>query len=699
MADTGPCILSLTDKSSPITTATVSLAGVSFSDVQSDNKNVYFSCSDPAKKGQAVVQSLSLQQDAPQPVTLSDQAHNVRSAVHEYGGGAFCVGPGGVGVIYTDFPSHTIYWKKSGSEQQQPAVQVFPAANTTSPCRMANFFVAEVANESFLIAVMEDHTDPAPDKVVNSLVRLSLDGSGKTQTLAKGKDFYASSSLCLETHRLAFVAWNHPNMPWDRTTAYVLQLDATSLLPTDDDEAASKPEAVHGHDAGGGLVSVYAPQWYKGHLYFLSDQTGYYNLYRWKSGTESQALYPQEADFSEGKCGWSLGCRCYTFLENGMLAAVYVPPKTDSADVQDGSRIVLLNTADLSVQEYGRSCLPPMSIDSLTACGSTLYFLGGSTTSPRGLWCWERPGDTSCVAKQVLSSMKSVDNLALLLQFFSEPVAIQFPSDCGVGHAYGYFYPPCNLSKNLPASFLPPLLVKAHGGPTARTSTTFRLDVQFWTSRGFAVLDVDYGGSTGYGKDYQQSLQGKWGLVDVDDVAKGAQYCVDEGWVNPDWLSIDGRSAGGYTTLAALAFQDIFQAGASLYGIGDLSALYTGTHKFESRYMDGLIGPYPDEKATYDERCPINFTGQLNCPVILLQGDEDKVVPPDQAETMFSVLTDKGLPSALVIYKGEQHGFRKSENISHALLSEYYFFCETFGIKPQAEKGFAGVAIGQRLEV
>jgi dipeptidyl aminopeptidase/acylaminoacyl peptidase len=223
--------------------------------------------------------------------------------------------------------------------------------------------------------------------------------------------------------------------------------------------------------------------------------------------------------------------------------------------------------------------------------------------------------------------------------------------------------------------------------------------LQFWTSRGFAILDVDYGGSTGYGKDYLKSLQGKWGIVDVNDVCNGAKFCVDQGWVNGKWLCIDGGSAGGYTTLAALTFTNVMAAGASLYGVADLSALAADTHKFESRYLDGLVGPYPEQKAIYDERCPLNFTDQLNCPVLLLQGDEDKIVPPNQAEIMFDALIAKGIPSTLVMYKGEQHGFRKASNIRHALNSEYHFFCQVFGIEPQLEEGFDGIKMGERLDI
>jgi len=242
----------------------------------------------------------------------------------------------------------------------------------------------------------------------------------------------------------------------------------------------------------------------------------------------------------------------------------------------------------------------------------------------------------------------------------------------------------------------PPLLVKTHGGPTARTSTTFRLDIQFWTSRGFAVLDVDYGGSTGYGKEYRQSLRHKWGIVDVNDASLGAKFCVEKGWVNPEWLCIDGRSAGGYTTLAALTFRDEFSAGASMCGISNLVTLCEHTHKFESRYTDTLVGPYPEGVDIYNERAPIMHTDGLSCPVILLQGTNDKVVPPDQAELMFDALDNKGIGTTLVLYEGEGHKLQKSENSSHALNSEYSFFCQIFGFEAEdVEK----IPIGEKIKV
>jgi dipeptidyl aminopeptidase/acylaminoacyl peptidase len=679
----------LAEKPSPITTELVALAGHSFSDVQSDaggggggGGRVYFACRDPSKQGRATVQSVSSSSsaaDEDSPVVVhTTESHNVRSAVHEYGGGAFCVGPGGEGVIYTNFPDHTVHWAMSADQEEVPR-RIFPAAGeeaTKSPCRFANFSVNEIRGETVLLAVQEDHTDPSPARVVNSVVTISLDGRGTIQMLASGNDFYSYPCYDSTKERLAFVTWNHPNMPWDSNALCVVP-DMVSGDVTLIEEGSS----------------VYAPQWHGEKLYYLSNKTGWYNLYCWNFDGP-QPLLKMDADFSESSCGWILGINCFTFLEDGTLAATYAP--RDGEKPKDiGSKVVLISTKDNSiVGTFGRTCLPPTSIGSLTACGNTLYFLGGSTNAPTGLWRWERPGDESCIATEVLSSMKGKD-LTPIQKYLSRPKQIRFPStSVGLGFAYGYYYPPSQE-----VCVTPPLLVKAHGGPTARTSTTFRLDIQFWTSRGFAVLDVDYGGSTGYGRDYQQSLRGKWGLLDVADVCSGAEYCVKQGWINENFICIDGGSAGGYTTLAALAFKDVFRAGASKYGIGDLTALARETHKFESRYLDGLIAPYPKGKAVYDERCPLNYVDKMSCPTILLQGDEDKVVPPDQAETMFQALTSKGLAAALVMYKGEQHGFRNAKNISHALLSEYFFFCETFGLEPQPEEDFEGVKPGTRIVI
>jgi len=300
---------------------------------------------------------------------------------------------------------------------------------------------------------------------------------------------------------------------------------------------------------------------------------------------------------------------------------------------------------------------------------------------PSGVYSWRglasgpAPAEAPPAAAQLLACSSSS---RVPEGYVSTPRPVEFPSPLGT--AYGYYYPPCHPTATSDEA-APPLLVKAHGGPTACTSPGFNPGIQFFTSRGFAVLDVDYGGSTGYGREYRRRLNGQWGIVDIDDVCAGAQYLVAEGLADPERLAIDGGSAGGFTTLGALAFKDVFTAGCSLYGVADLGVLAADTHKFESRYCDGLIGKYPEEKDTYDARAPINAIDQLSCPILLLQGDEDKIVPPNQAEMMHAALLQKGLPTALKMYIGEQHGFRKSENIEDALNSELYFFSRVFGFE------------------
>jgi len=313
-----------------------------------------------------------------------------------------------------------------------------------------------------------------------------------------------------------------------------------------------------------------------------------------------------------------------------------------------------------------------------------LYFLGGSPSTPGSVYAWTIPTTTTKkgapAAVQPAMVLACSSTLTFPDSVISIPQQIEFPTTLG-NTAFGYYYPPKNGAfqcSTEPAG--PPLLVKAHGGPTGATSTMLRAGIQYWTSRGFAILDVDYGGSTGYGRAYRRRLRKNWGIVDIDDVCNGAQYLVQEGFADPNRLCIDGGSAGGYTTLAALAFRDVFKAGCSLYGVADLSALASDTHKFESRYLDGLVGTYPEEAQIYQERAPIEHLEQFSCPILLLQGDEDKIVPPNQAEMMYAALKKKNIPTCLKIYQGEQHGFRKAANVEDAIDSELSFYGKVFGI-------------------
>jgi len=690
---------------SPITADTVALAGVSFSELRSsctkarneEGAVLYYCERDPANAGKTNIQALIMKENNQNKTTVSlssSSDSNVRSAVHEYGGGAYCCLADG-SVLYTDFPSHDLY-------QTDVTTKHFKKIHVQrTNCRFADFVPMTNTgnNPTIVICIMEDHTDPAPANVQNSIVALNLE-TGTVTTVASGHDFYAcpqlttTSSTTTSTTKLAYIAWDHPNMPWDTTFLYIQSLDMDGLpqgapMKVDQDSPCSKCEPrwcpssfsnnnSNNHDDDSTLV-------------FLSDVSGWYNFYEVQNdATNITPLHPKEADFCSGSQGWILGLSPYIVLKNHTIVACY-------NNGEDGDRLVCIPTLHNSshvIQEFGREYIPPTSLSCLCATDdSMIYFVGGSITEPPAIWSWDGHG----VATKVVDSIRdSTIHLKELQSVMSEPRLIQFPSQGGVGYAFGYYYPPTNRN-NDETQLLPPLLVKAHGGPTSQTSTTFRLVIQFWTSRGFAVLDVDYGGSTGYGKEFRQSLQGKWGIVDVNDVCAGANYCVQQGWVNPQWLCIDGSSAGGYTTLAALTFENVFSAGASLYGVSDLSALAEDTHKFESRYLDGLVGKYPQDKAVFEERCPILFTEKLNCPILLLQGTEDKIVPPNQAERMFEALKEKGLSTSLVLYKGEQHGFRKKENIRHSLNAEYSFFCQVFGIEP--EEGTEQIAIGERIEL
>jgi dipeptidyl aminopeptidase/acylaminoacyl peptidase len=641
----------LTTGKSPITVDTVALAGGSFSQLRSNGQEVFFVSKDLSNGGNEAIQSLS--------TTYTTQQANVRSAVHEYGGGAYCILKNG-SVLYTDFPSHVLY--QSSSSDEGPKTILLEQQN----CRFADF---SAVTDTKVVCIMEDHTDPSPTNVQNSIVMMDLE-TGKVDVVASGRDFYSCPQVNADATKIAFIAWDHPNMPWDTAMLYIQQLN-DGLLPTGDPLAVDQ----------GSPCSMCEPRWSGERLLFLSDVTGWSNLYEFFDGGITPK-YPKDADFCSASQGWILGQTPYVVQSDGTIVASY----SDA----DGAKVVVLPPLGGAVQEFGRDHIPPTSLSSLCATDdSRIYFVGGSTTEPSALYCWDGQG----VAQKVKASM-DVD-LTEIQAAMSKPQLIQYPSTGGVGYAYGYYYPPSRFTAG--SDVKPPLLVKAHGGPTSQTSTTFRLLIHFWTSRGFAVLDVDYGGSTGKGAAYRKSLQGKWGIVDVNDVCAGAEYCVQQGWVHPEWLCIDGSSAGGYTTLAALTFRDTFSAGASLYGISDLTALAKDTHKFESRYLDGLVGKYPEDQAIFDERCPILFTDKLSCPILLLQGMEDKVVPPNQAEGMFHALKEKGLLTSLVMYKGEQHGFRKKKNIQHALNSEYSFFCQVFGIEP--EEGTEEIAIGERMEM
>ena len=620
-----------------IVTGTIGLGGIAL-----DGDDVYWTEGRPAEAGRnAIVRRNSDGKTA--DVTLSP--FNVRTRVHEYGGGAFTVKDG---IIYfSNFADQRLYKQTPDGEPQ--AVSQESGGNL----RYADAVIDTERGQ--IICVCEDHTGGGHEPV-NTLVSINLDKGEDIQVLASGSDFYASPRLSPDRTQLAWLSWNHPNMPWDGTQLWVAPIQADGLL--------GEPQLV----AGGIEESVFQPEWSPdGVLYFVSDRTGWWNLYRWNPSLaqgslgEIEPLCEMEAEF--GLPQWVFGMSTYAVESANRIICTYT---------QQG--IWYLASLDTQTKQLEVIETPYTDISSVHAANNRAVFMAGSATEPTAVVQID-------LATRQLEVLRRSSELEIDTGYLSIPQAIAFPTENNLT-AYAFFYPPKNKDYTAPTGEKPPLIVKSHGGPTASTSSAFNLKIQYWTSRGFAFVDVNYGGSTGYGRDYRQRLKDNWGIVDVDDCANAAKYLAEQGLVDGERLAIAGGSAGGYTTLAALTFRDIFKAGASYYGVSDLEVLAKDTHKFEARYLDGLIGPYPERKDLYEKRSPIHFTDQLSCPVIFFQGLEDKVVPPNQAEMMVEALKAKGLPVAYVAYEGEQHGFRRAENIKRTLDGEFYFYSRVFGFEP-----------------
>lgn len=637
---------------SPITPTLVTSNSVRLGEIVVDGDDVYWLEGRPLEGGRQVVVHRSTDGRV---ADLTPPPYNVRTRVHEYGGGAYTVAAGV--VFFSNYADQRVYRLAPGAEARPltPEVDLRYADYTYDPRRKR------------LLAVREDHR--ASDReAINTIVALDAEPraeqSDEGRVLVSGNDFYSNPRLSADGSRLAWLAWNHPNMPWDGTELWVAEVLSDGTLGNRQRVAGGKDE------------SVVQPEWAAdGTLYFSTDRGNWWNLYRWREGQEVEPFYLVEAEI--GGPAWVFGTRWYTMMPGGRLACTYVA---------NGSRQVIV--IDLQGGQSGAErppgraiTTPYTSISSISATSNRLVFIGSSPTVAPQVVLLDPARDWIEVARRS-------SDIDLDAGYLSIPEEIEFPTENGgqpAGTAYGYFYPPKNRDYVAPPGESPPLIVISHGGPTSATGTSLSLGIQFWTSRGFAVMDVNYGGSTGYGRAYRQRLNGNWGIVDVDDCSNAARYLAERGLVDRNRLAIRGGSAGGYTTLAALTFRDVFQAGASHFGVSDLEALATDTHKFESRYLDSMIGPYPERRDLYLERSPIHHTERLSCPIIFFQGLEDKVVPPNQAELMIDAMRRKGLPVAGLFYEGEQHGFRRAENIQRTLEAELSFYGQIFGFKPAGE--------------
>ena len=632
---------------SPITSETVVAEAVGLGGMALDGGDIYWLESRPAEGGRRVIVRRAADGTAED---LTPRPFNVRTRVHEYGEGDFTVA---AGVVYfANFDDQRLYRQEPGGDPQP----ITPAANPDGGRRYADLVVD--AGRRRLICVHEDHTAGGPGssaEPLNCLAAVTLDG-GPPETLVAGGDFYSSPRLSPDGAQLAWLSWNHPNMPWDGTELRVAALD--------DAGRPGPAELV----AGGPAESICQPQWSPdGLLYFVSDRSGWWNLYRRGAAEVVEPITgPLELEF--GKPHWVFGAATYGFASAERIIAAANDRGTWSLYSLDAAT-GRLDHLNLPYTELGRADL---KVDAGQA-----VFGAGSPTQPLAALRLDLADHR---LERLQPAGSAAGSMTLDSGYLSPPEAIEFPTEDGLT-AHAFYYRPRNQDFAAPAGEKPPLLVKSHGGPTAAAAQALDLTIQYWTSRGVAVLDVNYRGSAGYGRAYRDQLKGQWGIVDVEDCVNGALYLVAQGEVDGSRLAIDGGSAGGYTTLAALTFRDVFRAGASRYGISDLEALAQDTHKFESRYLDQLVGPYPERRDLYRERSPIHFTDRLSCPLILFQGLEDKIVPPSQAELMFAAVRDKGLPCAYVAFEGEQHGFRRAENIRRSLDGELYFFSRVFGFE------------------
>jgi dienelactone hydrolase len=617
---------------SPLTAADCAQGSVRLGQMVWDPPDLYWIESRPQEQGRAV---LMRWQGAPTEV-LPSQFH-VRTTVHEYGGGAFTVQDGT--VVFSHYPDQRLYLFSQAHPQPLPL--------TPEGFRYGDGCL----HQGYWIGIREDHRGT---EVINCLVRVALDGSDQEtggQILHSGHDFYASPRLS-PTGTLAWITWDHPAMPWDRSTLWIAYYEPVS-------GSLNHPLIL----AGAENESVQQPRWTSSSsLIFISDRTGWWNLYSWDPQQGIRALYPLEAEF--GQPPWVLGLSTYCLLADTEVLCIY-----SQAGV---SHLLHL---DLTTGQ-GRSIPVPYTfLDQIQGSRNQAFFLGGSPTTPLSVVALD-------LKRESCRTLRPSSTLPIPASYCSVPQPVTFASAQG-RTAYGFYYPPTHPDYTGLPGERPPVLVKTHGGPTAATTTVLSLGIQFWTSRGWGIFDVNYGGSSGYGRAYREVLRGQWGIVDAEDVVAGCAWLVSQGLADPQRLVISGGSAGGFTTLVALTFYECFRAGGSYYGIGDLAALARDTHKFESHYLDTLVGPYPQAQAIYQERSPIYHTDRLACPVIFFQGQEDRVVPPNQAEAMVAALKKKGIPVEYLSFANEGHGFRQASTLETCLEAELAFYQRVLGI-PQS---------------
>ena len=634
---------------SPITSDLIVAQTTILSDVRIDGDYVYWLEGRPQEQGRNVIVRASPDGVA---TDITPPGFNVRTRVHEYGGASWLVAGGT--CIFSNFADQRLYRQHTGQANPealtpQPSAALPPASGGGKGGEWRYGDGVLDRRRGRWIGVREDHSGGG--EPINAIVAIDLDrpGISSGRMLAGGHDFFCSARLSPDGNRMLWLAWDHPNMPWNGTTLYLAEIDASG---------APVGERIV---AGGVDESVFQPEWSPDgdEIVFVSDRTGWWNLYAHNvAAAATRPLCPMAAEF--GMPQWNLDMSTYAFADARRIVCAYTTAGLGQLATLD------LATGTLQALETGFT-----EFGSVRADGNRAVFRGGAPNRPTSIAVLDLQSRQYRILKQATDLLNRPE--LHIASYLTRVEPVEFPTTGGKT-AFGLFYAPRNPDYAGDADERPPLLVKCHGGPTSSASSTLNLGIQFWTSRGIAVLDVNYGGSTGFGREYRDRLKLSWGIVDVDDCVNGAKFLAQRGLVDAKRVVISGGSAGGYTTLAALAFRDFFHGGASYYGVSDAAALARDTHKFESRYLDWLIGPFPEMEERYRERSPVYHADRLSKPVIFFQGAEDAVVPPNQTEIMVEALRRNGNAVGYFLFTGEQHGFRTADNIKRCLDAELAFY-------------------------
>ena len=627
---TKPSISAYGSWTSPITPSLISQSAKTLGQICLDGSDIYWTESIPSDGGRIAIMKCDENHDYS---LITPSPFNVRSTVHEYGGGSYTVSD--ETIYFSNYTDQQIYKHTQGS-------QPYRLTNTPTS-RYSDYTVDRFRN--CLISVTEEHLEDSPEPI-NTISMVDVN-TGIVRPIVYGSDFYSNPRLNPSGTLLAWLSWNHPNMPWDGNQLWVATINTDGTL-------GQKQMLSLGESD-----SIYQPEWSQdGSLFFVSDRTGWWNIHKW-DGSTTINLTPIQAEF--GKPQWVFGSATYGIMSENLIIA--------SRTINGRWGITTLNPNAGTLSELD-SKFPEMGRGDLKVNAFSLVMEASAPTTPMSLIKYD-------FESRSWNTIASSNTANIPTEYISQPVQIEYKSKTGY-ISYANYYSPTNPDFQGPPNTSPPLLVKSHGGPTQAAQVGLDYNIQYWTSRGFAVVDVNYSGSTGYGTEYRNRLKGEWGVLDVQDCIGAALYLSGQGLVDKNKLCISGGSAGGYTTLSALTFHNVFAAGASHYGVSDLIGLAEETHKFESRYLDQLVGPYPSAHDLYVRRSPRYHINQLNCPIILFQGTEDRIVPQSQSDLMYQAVLSRKIPVSYLLFEGEQHGFRKPETIQRVLEAELYFYSRIF---------------------